>query len=263
MPWPAAIAAGAAIVGSVLASKGGTSKAMTGYYRAEDKIARESIYQTSVKDAKAAGLHPLFALGSSANFSPSGYMGQQTGSAAGEGIAQAGAHIAEGMRSSKKGERTVRLDAASAQINAMRLEKMGREIKLDDMEILKRASDLKMAENQLLYWGDGNPGMSGPGGMDTKTYPYGTKSGPPLNMTPLSASARESFPAFIEMIGPKGRRMVRNPKMGDEVAETDTATRPWLDYAQSFYNKKRFRPTMADPAAFYYYWKNYYKRRRK
>ncbi len=221
MVWPAVIAAGASIAGSLLSKGGGQSKAMTGYYRAEDKIARESIYQTSVADAKAAGLHPLFALGSSANFSPSGQYISQTGSAAGEGVARAGEHIAQGMRRAQTGERQVQMDAASKQIHDLRLQKMTREISLDDMEIMKRASDLKMAENQLLYWGDGSSAQAG--GPESKTYPYGTQAGPALSQRPLVASARQSMPETVESVSPDGTRMaLLNPDLGlDEVGQAE------------------------------------------
>lgn len=256
MVWPAVIAAGAAIGGALLnkSSVSSNPEQRLEEYRRDDKYLRRRVI-----DAKAAGLHPLFALGTSASSSPS-FMGASSGSFAGEGLARAGEHIAEGMRADTRQKRTTRLDAVSAQIHNLRLQKMTKEIQLDDMEIMKRASDLKYAEQRHLYWG--NPGGTG-GGLESMTYPYGTKEGPPLNMRPLTAEGRRSIPAFMEMAGPAGRRMIRNPDIGDELSEVDTMVRPWYDYAKSFYNKSRFRPTMKNPKSFYYYWKNYYKRRKK
>ncbi len=221
MVWPAVIAAGAAVAGSLLASKSGQSKSMTGQYRTEDRIARETQFQTAVADAKAAGLHPLFALGSSANFSPSGQYATQTGSAAGEGIARAGEHIATGMRTAKAGERTEKMDAASAQIHQLRITKMGKEIQLDDAELMKRASDLRMAETQFLNWGDGGTGLS-TGALQSKTYPYGTKLGPPLSMRPLTATGRQSMPETVESVSDRERLQLLNPDLGlDEVGQAE------------------------------------------
>ena len=259
MVWPAVIAAGASIAGSLLSSGGGQNKGITDAYRAEDKRARERIYRTSVEDAKKAGLHPLFALGSSANFSPSGQYVSQTGSAAGEGIARAGEHIAEGVRQKKQGERQVVMDAASRQIHDLRITKMGKEIQLDDAELMKRASDLRMAEMQLLYWGDGGTGVPSSSG-ESRMYPYGTKTGPPLDQRPLVASARQSMPETVESVSPDGTRMqLLNPDLGlDEVGQaeylrlkaigwTSRQLTAWAARRRKIAAKRRRRVRRSDP----------------
>ncbi len=221
MVWPAVIAAGASIVGGLISKSSGASSGWSKQVYADQKVREDSQFQRAVVDAKAAGLHPLFALGSSANYSPSGSYAQ-TGSAAGEGIARAGEHIAAGMRQAKAGERTEKLDAVSAEIHNLRIQKMGREIALDDAELMKRASDLRMAETRNLYWGDGGTGLSS-GGLETRTYPYGVKQGPPLEERPLTATGRQSMPETIESVSPDGTRMqLLNPDLGlDEVGQVE------------------------------------------
>ena len=224
MVWPAVIAAGAAVAGSLLARGGGVSKTMTGYYREEDRRERAKAYRISVNDAKRAGLHPLFALGSSANYAPTGFVGtpgQSTGSAAGEGIARAGSEIASGMREAKREGRTAKLDAASQQIHNLRLQKMTREIQLDDAQLMKMASDRKMAEQRHLYWG--TPGDLSTGSPESITYPYGVERGPALEQRPLTATGRQSHPETVESVSPDGTRMaLLNPDLGlDEVGQAE------------------------------------------
>ncbi len=239
MVWPAIIAGAASLAGGALASKGGVSKNFAGQLRqAYDPNTK---YQRAVADAKAAGLHPLFALGTSGSYSPSIGGQTQTGSAMGEGIAQAGSIIGEGMRQQKAAGRQVKMDAAQAQLHALRVEKMGKEIKLDDMELMERASRLAMTQTQSM-WGDGIVGGSAEGPPGTKTYPYGTKTGPPLSMTPLQAHPRESMPERIETRGPKGRRMILNPALGmDEAGQADWIMNPWMQWIESFMNRSRWK----------------------
>ncbi len=224
MVWPAVIAAGAAIAGGLLSKSGSTSTGWNKQVYADQKVREDSRFQRSVADAKAAGLHPLFALGTAGSYGggAGGFVGGGGGSAAGAGIARAGEHIATGMRQAKAGERTEVLDAASRQIHDLRIQKMGREIALDDAELMKRASDLKMAENQLLYWGDGGTGLS-TGGLESRAYPYGTKRGPPLSMRPLIATARQSMPETVESVGRGGEYLqLLNPDLGlDEVGQAE------------------------------------------
>ena len=97
----AAITAGGSILGGLLGggdSGPGKTAQVRSYKLAKDqfeyqKTLNKNQIQYKVADAKAAGLHPLYALGSSANFSPTSYTptGQnETGSALGRGIAEAG-----------------------------------------------------------------------------------------------------------------------------------------------------------------------------
>lgn len=220
MAWGAAIGAAATVAGSVIGASGGSDQTPPSVrleqYRRSDKFLRRSVI-----DAKKAGLHPLFALGTSTNMSPTfSGMGPSSGSYIGEGIARAGEQIQSGIAEDKRAKRTTQLDAASAQIHALRLEKMKREISLDDAQLMKMASDQKLAEQQMGYWG--NPG--GMGGMEAKTFPYGVERGMELHRRPLTQTSRQSNPLVQELVGPDGfRYKVLTDDAGDEIKQIHLA----------------------------------------
>ena len=98
------ITGGASLLGGMLGGGDtgpGKTAQLRSYKLAKDqfeyqKTLNQNQIQYKVADAKAAGLHPLYALGSSANFSPTSYTptGQnETGSALGRGIAEAGRSV--------------------------------------------------------------------------------------------------------------------------------------------------------------------------
>lgn len=100
----ALITGGSSILGGMLGGGDtgpGKTAQLRSYKLAKDqfeyqKTLNKNQIQYKVADAKAAGLHPLYALGSSANFSPTSYTptGQsETGSALGRGIAEAGRQV--------------------------------------------------------------------------------------------------------------------------------------------------------------------------
>ena len=97
------VSTGGSLLGGMLSGESGPGKTerLRSYKLAKDqfdyqKTLNKNQIQYKVADAKAAGLHPLYALGSSANFSPTSYTptGQnETGSALGRGIAEAGKNV--------------------------------------------------------------------------------------------------------------------------------------------------------------------------
>lgn len=98
MGWlPAAIAAGGALLGGAIGSKS-NQKIADQNARLQKEFAQEGI-SWKVKDAKAAGIHPLYALGASTNaYSPSFIGGQNP---MGSAISEASSHLAEGYAKSK------------------------------------------------------------------------------------------------------------------------------------------------------------------
>ena len=96
-------------------------------------------------------------------------------------------------------------------------------------------------------------------------HPVGRKAGAPLTVrthTPRAQAVEpnRNIPEFIVQEGPSGRRKIRNPAVGDELAEIDTAVRPWLEYLGELYNeafnRKWSQPgPQADAKAKYYYWR--------
>lgn len=191
--------------------------------RAIDKDRFENRMQFAVKDAKAAGLHPLFALGTSgSSISPSVALGAPpSGSFASSGIARAGEAIADEIRARPRRARQTRLDAAAAELHSLRVLKAKGEIKLDDLEAQKRASDLAYM-TQRNFWGDGDSGM-GQQAMAEKLFPLSTRTGPDLSQRPLLATARQSHPETVESVSPDGTRMnLLNPDLGlDEVGQAE------------------------------------------
>ena len=88
MVWPAVIAAGAAIAGGLLSDRN-ARKQQAQEQALQREFAQNSI-QWKTKDAKAAGLHPLYALGSGATpYSPTTYS-----SSMGPALASAGQSVA-------------------------------------------------------------------------------------------------------------------------------------------------------------------------
>ncbi len=193
-----------------------------------------------VADAKAAGIHPLFALGNAGTGATVNMPHRPRAGGGGGGYSGGGGP-------SKSAE--ARAEEAHRQ-NMQR----------GHVELLKAQSDLRrmvQLENykRPVLWPPGGQ----PGG-EAITYPFGTKTAPRLVKRPLTVESRRSIPAFIEMSGPKGRRMIRNPEIGDELAEVDTAVRPWADVYDAYMGRKRFAPKYPVSKSGYYYYKQKIKR---
>jgi len=92
----AAITAGGSILGGMLggSESGAPSQLARNQFKYQKQLHQNQI-QWQVADAKKAGLHPLFALGNSMNFSPVSDTSSTdtTGSALGQGIAEAGRQV--------------------------------------------------------------------------------------------------------------------------------------------------------------------------
>ena len=103
---PALISAGGSLLGGLFGSKSAEKRQSESTKLTREQMAMqrqqfdaqmdESI-QRRVKDAKAAGLHPLFALGASPGASPTATIGGQSdsGNLLGEGIGRAARHVAQ------------------------------------------------------------------------------------------------------------------------------------------------------------------------
>ncbi len=157
MVWPAIIGAVGTVAGSMLANRGGLSAGKSYQiqkeFRDEDYERSKVAIQNRVKDARAAGVHPLFALGATSGsvggtpFIP----GQSTsGSALGEGIAQVSRDVAGAMRS--KAATAARQPLVQAQIRSANASAAR-----DEASAMEIASRTKRAEQQVIAAPNVNP----------------------------------------------------------------------------------------------------------
>jgi hypothetical protein len=100
----AIISGGASIAGGLISDYSNRKAASKAYSRSQKAI------RNTVADAKAAGIHPLYALGNSAGYSSPVAIND----GAGTGLAEAGRSIAEGIREKRDSARADRV--ADAQI---------------------------------------------------------------------------------------------------------------------------------------------------
>lgn len=181
-------------------------------------------YQIAAADAKKAGLHPLFALGSSANYSPSVSVappGQsESGSTVGDAFrsvadgagaylrAKAGADERQIARAELEYEKARQALVDDANIDALRARaERDRAEALQALSVSKRAQQLA---NHVRP--PSNPDVAPPG----RKAPLPTKR-------PTRVAPNESMPEYVEIIDDHGRRRrVRNPETGhDEISQVE------------------------------------------
>ena len=232
-----------------------------------NNLREDNFIQRRVSDAQSAGIHPLYALGAGGGgggggFQPAGggsvsapmMAGQsQTGSGLSTGIASAGRAIGRAVSDmerartpeAKRAERMKEAQIALATSQTLRNN--------SDATLMDINSQMKRAEMEANMVRTSPDWSSG-----SATYPLGTRAGPALNMRPLNAMPRQSIPTLVEMVGPKGRRMILNPESGlDEVSQMRYITSPYAEWLKSRYSRK-YMPKSSSPA--YKYWQ---KARRK
>ena len=211
---------------------------------ADQKAREDNKYQRAVIDAKAAGLHPLFALGTSGAGSRSISFPGRTGSYAGQGLANIGNAIGNEINR-REGEQKAQAAAAPAhqkagEVHALTTEKMRGEIDLDQQQLfdMKLSSDLKMQEQRAM-WGSPDTGIGG----DTKLTPFGEET-LPTELRPTVMHANLSFPEFIELVGKHGGKMYGlNPDAGmDEIGQAYYVYKKFIAELKprSVGNRKRF-----------------------
>lgn len=228
--WAAAAQAGAELANTLYSARQTTDLSKQARQFASDtnvinRARDDTRMQRARADAEAAGLHPLFALGSAGAGSSSISMAPTpTGSFAGTGIARAGEAIADEIRARPRRARQGRLDAASQELHALAVRSAKGKIALDDAELMKRQSDLKFAEQRNLYWGSGDTGLSSGGSsLMEQVLPYTSRQGIPVDQRPIVQSARQSHPETVESVSRSGERLqLLNPDLGlDEVGQAE------------------------------------------
>lgn len=153
--------------------------------------------QRRVKDAQAAGIHPLFAMGANVGASPTFHA--PSGSAMGDALSRIGSRLANA--------KIARESAGAAR---------------DEAEAALLDSERKRLEQQFA--------SRGHDGASVKTYPYGTEKGPEIVFGPamyepprLPTSKRPgvqsgTIPAMVDVMGTDGRsHTVPNPDFFDDI----------------------------------------------
>lgn len=144
MPWTgvasAALGAAGSIAGGLLsgmpqgAGKGFAREMWDKNYAAQKEFAQNGI-RWKVEDAKAAGLHPLAALGSASYFSPSGSIGvDQTGGKDYSWLGDLGQNVGRAIDAKATAEERAKAEAVNDEANGLKLENMrlqNEQLKLD------------------------------------------------------------------------------------------------------------------------------------
>lgn len=186
-------------------------------------------YQRAAADAKAAGLHPLFALGAggAGGGSPAMSVGSSpSGSHLGGGISRAAAQI--GSRMTGADERA---------LHAAQEQRSQESHTMDMAQEQLRLSALKRAEQKAISGID----VWEPGQGDVAiTHPIGTQLGVPLDKRPLSSTGRRSVPMWMETMTKDGPSRVLNPDMGmDEVGQVEFLRQQAEEWASRLLTKGR------------------------
>lgn len=214
---------GALSLGAGLLQRNDSKKAQQQEYERQKEFAKSGI-QWKVEDAKAAGIHPLYAIGANTT----SYAPQSVGDTGTGAMAQAGQDIGRAIDATRTAPQ--RMDAFTRTANALTLTKMGLENEL-------LASQVAKVKQQI--------GPAFPTGSDTDYLIPGqgqTNFGlpaPPMHDT--------RAPQFTPNIAAFGKNVMPNPNFSD--AQTyedrygeisDYIMGPGIAVADWFYNVKPY-----------------------
>lgn len=136
------ISAGSSLIGGLLGNKSADDTAQANREH-EVRFAKNQIRWKTL-DAERAGLHPLFALGSSA-VSPSP---APTGNYMGNAISQAGADISRGLTQSHAAKRDAVADQQTSQLHTLQMEESKARSTKDFAQAALYASEVKRSEQR-------------------------------------------------------------------------------------------------------------------
>lgn len=227
---PAIIAAGISAAGALASSKQAASASASAtkqgrqfqldMYR-QQLVDQGKEYITRAKYAKKAGLHPLFALGTSPGFSPTlPSVGGGYGGAGADGIARAGEAIGQGFLNYKAEKK---LD----EIHALNVAKAKQELRAGELGIMKLQNDIQRAGQAANYLRGAGDGVN--------VYPMGVEA-PRPQMRPLRVDPRVSAPKDSELVDEKGRKF----KIYHEAAQADEINQVRLLLQELGYGAKDF-----------------------
>jgi len=191
------------------------------FQRSREEYMRGSQIQARVADAKAAGIHPLFALGASGGYSGGGASFGQSRSGTQFSTGGLGSAIDRAMAEKSRKTRMGTLDAAQAEMQKAQIRNLNSRSQINEIEAMARSSE--EAKGRQDVWstgaGRGNFGDYGVEGGEARTFPLKSR-GRDVHMRPLTQSSRSSIPEMIEIVGDDGYRYrIVNPALGDEVAQ--------------------------------------------
>lgn len=231
----ALVTGGASLIGGLLGKSQDKSnfwnQASLDESRRQFKVIQQETIQNRVRDAKKAGLHPLFALGGQASSGTPFIPGQSpSGSALGEGIKQAGAAAGRAIGGGA-------LQAAQIKL----LEAQAYSSTASGMEADSRR---KRAELSALNVRPGNfqgmpPTRTLPGQPNPLLSP-GTPSA--WRDLPITEEGKQQLAQFIRTVGPEGARLMMNPAIGDEISQVYNAVDPWVQTVEGYMSSRRFKP---------------------
>lgn len=227
MVWPAIIAAGAALAGSLLSNRAQNKAVESQEEQASaNRDLQREFAQMGVRwrvaDAKAAGINPLAALGMNATSYTPSEVSYPTDSPIGEGIRSMGQDISRAWASQASTEEKelarLKVQVEQEKLNGMRLDNMGKLTELNkldqpSMPVGPAGTNASMADKFGLV-GQGNVGgravmdMQAPEGyvFEPRKIPYSETLGTAAGTAP--AYDRYVFPDGLTFRGP-------NQQMGD------------------------------------------------
>jgi len=180
--------------------------------------------QDRTEDARAAGIHPLYALGAG-GYQPQGTQvmaPSPTGSGGGVAI---GRSLDRYLQSQKSNTRLAAQDEGVGKVQAAQVRRLNSQSTLDELEAMAITSGEKVAEQDAWTSGYGR----GTGLPDEITTHRG--SGRALPKRPLTEESRRSAPMRMEVVLSDGTKLQVVGKNWDEVSQADLLYQVAVHYA--------------------------------
>jgi len=205
------------------------SKAKSGeFLRSYDLHMDNTKYRRAVVDAKAAGLHPLFALGASGFSAPPTSAGTSTPAGQEQTRpSRLGASIDAAILGGERKQRQSGMDAELQKNNIAQRRNLDSRSQLNEMEAQRLASDNAMNARDPWDTGTlrGTPVGSdfeavGVGPPDARTFGIGTRARS-LGRRPITMESNRSSPMREEVIADDGERYRVISSKYDELAQVD------------------------------------------
>lgn len=176
-----------------------------------------------VADAKAAGIHPLFALGS-AGYQPQSTVTSQPQPATGGGAA-IGRSLERWQQRKQTNQRLAATDQADAEFRLSQIRRMDAQSALDEQEFARLNSDNATTLQDAWSRNEGIP-QNLPDEVTTHR-----QTGRELSARPLTEESRRSAPMRMEVLLDDGTKLRVVGKNWDEVSQADLIYQIAVHYA--------------------------------